>query len=145
MEDLYAPRSTGVHNVHLDICASKDKPDKRQQWVWNQEDSSLINVANNGALFEGFNQNVIVYKWKGLHNQRWKYNIGTKRFENKFTGRAMDVFKDVIAVGSNILTNDADLTTGQRWIIDYQSEDHGHDHGHGDEKKDGDGDDHDDE
>lgn len=79
---------------------------------------------------------MIVYKWKGLHNQRFKYNIGTKRLENAYSGRAMDVKKDVIEAGSNILTEEPDLTTGQKWIIDYQSADHGHNHGGGGEGKD---------
>ena len=78
-EDLYAPRVTGVHNVHLAVCAKKEKNDKRQQWVWNEDDTTLTNVATGSALFEGFNRNVIVYKFIGKHNQRWKYNIGTKR------------------------------------------------------------------
>jgi len=112
-EDLYAPRSTGVHNVHLALWGGKENPNLEQQWVWNTENSSLVNVRNNGALFEGFNKNMIVYKWKGLPNQRFKYNIGTKRIENLFTGRAMDVKKDIIKAGQEILTNEPDLTSGQ--------------------------------
>lgn len=27
--DLYAPRTTGVHNVHLAVWSGKEKPDKR--------------------------------------------------------------------------------------------------------------------
>lgn len=68
--------------------------------MWNDEQSSLTSVGVPGsALFEGFNRNIITYKWKGLHNQRFKYNIGTERFENKFTGFAMDIKNDRIQAG----------------------------------------------
>jgi len=79
--DQYAPRKTGVHNVFLSKWAGKEHPNDKQQWIWNSEESSLKSVGlPGGALFEGFNKNMIVYNWKGLHNQRFHYNIATKRF-----------------------------------------------------------------
>lgn len=67
--DQYAPRTTGVHNVYLSKFKGKEHPDPRQQWVWNNEENSLKSVGQvGGALFEGFNKNMIVYNWKGLHN-----------------------------------------------------------------------------
>lgn len=128
--DQYAPRKTGVHNVHLAIWKGKENPSLNQQWVWNAEDTSLVNVGTGSALFEGFNKNVIVYKWKGLANQRFKYNVATKRIENRFTGNALDVKADVIIAGQNIVSEEPDLTDGQQWEIQYQSEEHGHDHEH---------------
>jgi len=93
--DQYAPRSTGVHNVYLSKFAGKANPNKLQQWVWNGKQSSIKSVGlPEGALFEGFNKNMIVYNWKGLHNQRFNYDLETMKFENKFTGNAMDVFGD---------------------------------------------------
>lgn len=65
-----------------------------------------------GALFEGFNKNVIVYNWRGLHNQRWRYNIGTKRMTNRFTGFALDVYGDKLVPGQNCNTNEPDDTKG---------------------------------
>ena len=95
--DQYAPRSTGVHNVYLDKFSGKTKPNKMQQWIWNAEEQSLKSVGiPAGALFEGFNQNMIVYNWRGLHNQRFRYNIATKKMTNAFTGNAMDIFMDKI-------------------------------------------------
>jgi hypothetical protein len=79
--DQYAPRTTGVHNVYLTKWAGKEHSNLKQQWVYNSEEASLKSVGlPGGALFEGFNKNMIVYNWKGLHNQRFHYNIGTKRF-----------------------------------------------------------------
>jgi hypothetical protein len=93
--DQYAPRTTGVHNVYLSKFAGKETPNLNQQWVWNSDEQSLKSVGlKGGALFEGFNKNMIVYTWRGLHNQRFHYNIGTKKMTNRFTGNAMDVFGD---------------------------------------------------
>ena len=79
--DQYAPRTTGVHNVYLSKFLGKEHPNLKQQWVWNTEEASLKSVGiPGGALFEGFNKNMIVYNWKGLANQRFHYNIATKRF-----------------------------------------------------------------
>jgi hypothetical protein len=79
--DQYAPRSTGVHNVYLSKFAGKSSPNKLQQWVWNGKQSSIKSVGlPEGALFEGFNKNMIVYNWKGLHNQRFKYDLETEKF-----------------------------------------------------------------
>lgn len=44
-------------------------------------------------MFEGFNLNIIAYKIKGLPNQRFKYNMGTQRIENRMSGRAIDTDK----------------------------------------------------
>ena len=130
--DQYAPRSTGVHNVYLSKFAGKANPNKLQQWVWNGKQSSIKSVGlPEGALFEGFNKNMIVYNWKGLHNQRFKYDLETMKFENKFTGNAMDVFGDKLVEFQNINSNEPDHTIGQNWRIEYQSLSHGHDHEHG--------------
>lgn len=127
--DLYAPRKTGVHNVKLQVCSPKKDKNVMQQFTWNAEQTSLCSVGVPGScLFEGFNKNIITYKWKGLHNQRFSYNIGTERFTNRFTGNAMDVKADKIVAGQNLLTNEPDQTIGQKWKINYQSDDHGHDH-----------------
>jgi len=83
-----------------------------------------------GALFEGFNKNMIVYNWRGLANQRFHYNVVTKRMQNKMTGFAMDVFGDKIIEKENINANEPDNSIGQKWVIDYQSASHGHDHHH---------------
>ena len=73
--DQYAPRTTGVHNVYLSKWSGKENPNTKQQWLWNAEENSLKSVGlPGGALFEGFNKNMIVYNWRGLHNQRFHYN-----------------------------------------------------------------------
>jgi len=129
--DLYAPRVTGIHNVKLDKWGGTEHPNLNQQWIWNDQDNSLTNVGIPGsALFEGFNRNLIVYKWRGLHNQRFKYNLGTERLENRYSGRALDIANDKIIAGQNIFTNEPDQTQGQKWKIQYQSKEHGHDHHH---------------
>ena len=86
-----------------------------------------VGVPGN-ALFEGFNKNIISYKYKGLPNQRFKYDIGMKRLENAFTGFAVDITADVVKEGQNVNSNEPDSTIGQKWHIEYQAEEHGHDH-----------------
>jgi len=118
--EIYYPRVYNIFNVYLDKFEGKEHPNTLQQWVWNTEEGSLKNVHNpKAALFEGFNQNMIAYNWKGFHNQRFKYNLGTKRIENVFTGRAMDIKGDKIVAGVNILTDEPDSGDGQKWLIDY--------------------------
>lgn len=129
--DQYAPRTTGVHNVYLSKWAGKEHPNLKQQWKWNSDETSMKSVGlPGGALFEGFNKNMIVYTWRGLANQRFHYNISNHKFTNRFTGNAMDVFGDKIIELENINTNEPDNSEGQSWIIDYQSDSHGHDHSH---------------
>lgn len=111
--DKYAPRVTGVHNVSLKKWSGRDKPDTNQQWVWSEEDHTFTSVGVPGnALFEGFNKNIITYKYKGLPNQRFKYNLGTKKLENKFTGYAIDIAADVVKADQNISSNEPDSTIG---------------------------------
>lgn len=130
-KDQYAPRTTGVHNVYLKKWEGKEHPNPLQQWTWNSEQTSLNSVGlPGGALFEGFNKNMIVYNWRGLNNQRFHYNLATKKFQNRFTGNAMDIFGDKVIDEENINTNEPDDTIGQVWHIEYQSADHGHDHHH---------------
>ena len=43
----------------------------------------------------------------------------TMRLQNRFTGRAMDIYGDKIIEEENINTNEPDETIGQKWLIDY--------------------------
>lgn len=99
-DDLYAPRKTGVHNVVLKEWSGREHPNPMQQWKWNSDNNSFDSIGIPGtSLFEGFNNNIIAYKWRGLPNQRFKYDIGTERIENRFTGYALDVKNDKIEDG----------------------------------------------
>lgn len=101
--DKYAPRTTGVHNVYLSKWAGRETPNLKQQWIWNLENQSFCSVGVAGlCMFEGFNKNVISYKWVGVPNQRWGYNLGTKRIANAFTGFAVEYYGETIAEGDNV-------------------------------------------
>ena len=81
------------------------------------------------SMFEGFNKNIISYKWIAQPNQRFKYNIGTKRLENAFTGFAVEYYGEIAKTGDNVVTEEPNNTNAQKWLIEYQNEaDHGHDH-----------------
>jgi hypothetical protein len=131
-EDKYAPRTTGVHNVKVSKWAGRMSPKKNQQWIWNAEDKTITNVGvPERALFEGFNRNIIGYKYVGVPNQRWRYSIGTFRLENKFTGFAIDVAGDAATEGQNVDTSEPDQTNGQKWVVEYHDPcNHGHDDDH---------------
>ena len=118
--DQYAPRTTGVHNVYLSKWKGKENSNLDQQWVYNNEERSVKSIGiPGGALFEGYNKNMIVYNWRGLHNQRFHYNMVNKKFTNAFTGNAVDVYGDKLIEGENINSNEPDATVGQEWDLMY--------------------------
>ena len=68
-KDAYAPRVTGVYNIALYPFKGRDHPNKAQQWVYNSEDHIVSSLHHkDGALFEGFNNNIIVYKNRNYNN-----------------------------------------------------------------------------
>jgi len=61
--DKYAPKKTGVYNIGL---AKKNRGNKAQQWMW-EENSRLTPVLyKDKALMEGSNKNLIIYKFRKL-------------------------------------------------------------------------------
>lgn len=71
--DKYRPRKTGVYNVHLASLMAdkplKDPERKLQLWYYNAKRRALLNWRYpSKGLFEGFNKNLIVFKYKGLKN-----------------------------------------------------------------------------
>jgi len=63
-EDKYAPKKTGVYNISL---RKKAKGNKAQMWSWNDEKGTLSPLVFPGkALLEGGNNNMVVYKNRGL-------------------------------------------------------------------------------
>lgn len=64
-----------------------------------------------------------------MPNQKFKYNIGTKRLDNAFTGFSVEFKGEIIKDGDNVVTEEPNMTNAQKWVIEYQNEsDHGHDH-----------------
>lgn len=71
--DKYAPKKTGVYNIALEKL-NKDAPDgsnekRAQQWTYWAKGRALLTKAHPGrALFEGFNKNLIIFKYRSLKN-----------------------------------------------------------------------------
>ena len=129
--DAYAPRVTGVYNVALFPFKGREKPNKAQQWVYSVEDKTVKSLhLPDGALFEGFNQNVIVYKNLHLNNQRFTWHSVLRQWTNAFTGRALDVATAPdIKTKDNVITRDVKYgSAGKKFDLVYCEEDHGHDH-----------------
>ena len=68
-EDKYAPKKTGVYNIGL---RKKAIGNKAQMWSWNDADGTLSPLMfPTKALMEGSNNNMIVYKNRGMEQQKF--------------------------------------------------------------------------
>ena len=75
-----------------------------------------------GVLFEGYNNNVIVYKQtlSMEDNQKFDYNSHEqKKWTNIHTGHALDISEDKVKAKQNVITMDVDDSAGQSWDIHY--------------------------
>jgi len=112
--DKYAPRTTGVYNVHLHAWM-KDKPFNDperilQLWYYNGKRKALLSRKYpSKGLFEGFNRNLIVFKYRGLKNQVWSYDTNHHIWFNDFSHHALAVEKGSVdeahpGHGGNVIT-----------------------------------------
>lgn len=110
--DKYRPKKTGVYNVHL-ATILKDKPlndPERvlQLWYYNAKRKALLSRKYpSKGLFEGFNKNLIVYKYRGLKNQSWSFDLNHNHWFNEFTKNSLEAEKEAIehpADGQNVIT-----------------------------------------
>ena len=112
--DKYAPRVTGVYNVHLHTWL-KDKPFNDperilQLWYYNAKRKALLSRKYpSKGLFEGFNKNLIVFKYRGLKNQVWSYDKSHNIWFNNFSLNALAIEKGSIdeahpEKGGNVIT-----------------------------------------
>lgn len=109
--DKYAPRKTGVFNVHLEALMS-DKPLNDpirvlQLWYYNAKRKALLSRRfPSKGLFEGFNKNLIVFKYRGLKNQVWNYDMTHHLWYNVYSRRSL-----VVEAGSdnNVITEKINL------------------------------------
>lgn len=70
--DKYAPRKTGVYDIGL---RKKAKGNKAQMWTWNDENGTLNPAAyQSKALLEGSNYNLVVYKNRGMKQQKFVFD-----------------------------------------------------------------------
>ena len=70
--DKYAPRKTGVYNISL---KKKIPGNKTQKWSWNEDKTSLSPLMYpSKALFEGANNNLIVFTNRGLKQQAMEFD-----------------------------------------------------------------------
>jgi len=111
--DKYRPRKTGVYNVFL-AHNMKDKPlndpqRKHQLWYYNAKRRALLSRKfPSKGLFEGFNKNLIVFKYRGLKNQVWTFDMTHHEWFNNFSRRGLQVEEAAIAHpkdGQNVVTD----------------------------------------
>ena len=126
-QEKYYPKVWGIYNIFSAPFEGREHPNPYQQFEYDAKDQSVKSLSHPEAvLFEGFNQNLIVYKQKNMNNQRFKYDSVKKRWYNSFTGRNLDISE--FKAGANIFTHDPKDINNQKWELEYCNEDHGHDH-----------------
>ena len=82
-KDKYAPKKTGVYDVHLQALDTKNKA---QQWSYDDRTRALHPLLfPQKALFESFNKNLIVYDFRGMKNQKFAYDMGREAWLNEVT------------------------------------------------------------
>jgi hypothetical protein len=95
-KDKYAPRKTGVFNVFLKEL-SKDPDYKPQQWFYNTKTNALHSVLYpSKVLFEGMNNNLIVYTQLNKPNQKFYYDNVIHSMVNMKTKNSLEVSGGII-------------------------------------------------
>jgi len=64
------------------------------------------------GLFEGFNKNLIVFKYKGLKNQSWSHDVNHNMWYNNYSHNSLEAEEDAISApkaGMNVVTDKIDL------------------------------------
>ena len=100
LTDLYSPRTTGVYSAYLAPFTGK----KNQRWSYNPEDKSFkTHQFPNVALFEGSEGNLIAYKYMGLQNQKYSFDLKSHTMFNALTHRAVVQISTDLHIGKSIL------------------------------------------
>lgn len=83
-----------------------DHPDRAVQlWYYHRDRKALLSRKYpSKGLFEGFNKNLIVYKYKGLKNQVWSYDLDHSMWFNDFTKHSLAIEGKTAAPGANVIT-----------------------------------------
>ena len=124
-EDAYAPATTGIYNIALEEFKGLAAKNRQQMWYFDAEHGTINSMArDDGVLFEGFNKNLIVYKYQNMDNQKFRYLEVLKEWENISTGNVFDL-EAGWAQGATVITNDKnEMSFSQKWDIEYCDEDH---------------------
>lgn len=117
--DKYAPRKTGVYNVSL----RKKVPGKKaQQWTWEDNERLTPMLYTGKALFEGMNKNLIIYKFKKMKQQKFKYDEVNKIFVESFTKNVLEADEKNLVDNSNVVTEPYVKNHAEKWKPVYCDE-----------------------
>ena len=117
--DKYSPRNTGVFNVYLADEEEDKSPDNKkrlnQLWYYNANRRAFLSKKYpSKGLFEGFNSNLCVWKYKGVKNQLWSYDMNHHIWFNDFSKHALAVEKN-----ENLITKPMDKDdVSSQWIAE---------------------------
>lgn len=110
--DKYAPRKTGVYNVYLadeEEDKSPENPNRKNQlWYYNSQKKALLSKHfPSKGLFEGFNSNLCIWRYKGVRNQIWSYDMNHHLWLNDFSKHSLAVENDGNLITKPMDKNDA--------------------------------------
>jgi hypothetical protein len=118
--DKYAPKTTGVFNVDMQLF-DKKAPKKTQQWSYDASTHSLHSLQYpDKVMFESFNRNLIVFSYKpGMKNEAFSFDLDHQNWYNVHTHRVLQLStNDTISTGSEVLTDDFNpKSLAQKWTI----------------------------
>lgn len=102
---------------------------KAQQWFYDSKTQTLHSMLYpKKALFEGNNNNLIVFKNRGLKQQKFAYDKVNLEWYNKFTKKSVGIkdFKakinsqvDLFKAGENVGTAPFEQEAPQQWLVKY--------------------------
>jgi hypothetical protein len=75
-------------------------------------------LHKDSVFFEGANHNISAYKFLGIKNQNFTFDLKKKQWINANTGRALDIEKKNFKEGANIVTIEkSDKYNSQQWDL----------------------------
>jgi hypothetical protein len=103
-DDKYAPRVTGVFNVYLaEPKEGETVEDLNSAWYYNEKKRALMSRKfPSKALFEGFNHNLCIWKYSGVRNQLWSFDMNNNLWFNDFSKHTLWFNSD--DKGANLVT-----------------------------------------
>ena len=74
-QDFYHPKKTGIFNIHLEKLTKSDS----QKWLYDSKKKTITSMLHKESVFfEGTNHNISAYKFIGLKNQNFDFDLKKK-------------------------------------------------------------------
>ena len=115
-QDRYAPSQTGIYDLSMKPFQGISVNNLAQQWSYSPKENTVRSMLHkDGALFEGYNQNVIVSQNMVSNNQKFTYDFVQGYWNNLASGRVLEVKDHQVTTSKK----DARSNGNQKWHIQY--------------------------